>query len=231
MTKHPSQYALEAYFVGEGDAETAAHIEQCAHCQGRLTELQTLRSHDLDAEPPAIFFERPAIRSAFEQQARPVRRTVVRRWSTWAAVSGIFAVAMVVYFLVTPRISMDAFSDKILIKGEQMQLTVLRNRGTYQSQHQGHVLVRAGDQLRIRVRLGRATRLSAGVLTQDQTWMALATDVAYPAGEHFIHDDALVVDAPPSEGTIIVGRPDMVSQARRDGRYNGLTKMEIRPLP
>ena len=231
MTEHPSQFTLEAYFVGEVDAETSTHIEQCTHCQRRLAELNILRSNDLEAEPAAAFFERPMIQAAFEEQATSQGRSRKSIWSAWLVASGILAAAIMAYVAVIPGVTVETVSDQIVMKGEQVELMVLRSRGAHQTQHQGHVVVQAGDRLRIRVRVGQPTRLSAGVLTEDQSWIALATDTAYAAGEHFIHDDALVVDGPSSGGTIFVGRPELVSQARRNGRYHRLTKLDIRPRP
>ncbi|MEE2788049.1 MAG: hypothetical protein VX589_11970 [Myxococcota bacterium] len=227
MNEHPSNFALEAYFVGEADPVIADHIQHCEHCQRRLAELGLIRSADLDAEPPAAFFERPAMQAAFSEQGGARTRSGFGRWFVWLVGTGI-AVAAAAIIWATPQVQPTGqVADQVLMKGAAMTVSVVRDRRGTQSSHETRVPVRPGDRLRIQVRLTHPMRLSAGILTSDQQWLALTSDTPYLAGTHFLHEDALVIDQNPTRGELIVGSPEAVAEGRRTGRYLNVERVLI----
>jgi hypothetical protein len=49
---HPSAIDLAAWFDGEGDRDTGAHVDDCERCQRQLDDLARLRSHIRSAPLP-----------------------------------------------------------------------------------------------------------------------------------------------------------------------------------
>ena len=231
MNDHPSQFALEAHFVGETDDGITAHISTCTYCQGRLKNLESERSAHLDAESASAFFQRPVIQAALFQEGTTARTGPLARWTLWLTSTLAIAAAAIVYMVVSPHTANERSTDRVLLKGQVVHLSVLMDRDGRQTEHQGDVSVRPGDRLRFRIQLGHSVRLSAGILTHDRQWLELTRDTAFSAGTHFLHNDALRIDESPTQGKVYVGRPERIQQARQTGQFNGLTSMTVRTLP
>ena len=88
MTEHPSQFALEAYAVGEVDPSVDAHVRDCSVCQGYVRELLDERSAFLNAHPAASFLDTAPIREAFAEVSSPPGSALVAESQTMVANGG-----------------------------------------------------------------------------------------------------------------------------------------------
>ena len=73
MARHPASQELAAFFDGEGDRETSAHVEGCTRCKAKVDELRRLRAHIRSAPLPDPLEPAPPQLTSVATAGRPSR--------------------------------------------------------------------------------------------------------------------------------------------------------------
>jgi hypothetical protein len=107
-----------------------------------------------------------------------------------------------------------------------MQLAVVRERGGGQARFSSAVRVRPGDRLRVEVALDREQAILGAVLGDDGTYLELMPLAVRGPGTHFSERSAKV-DASPTFGTIVIGPPEAIAQARESRRFVGVASLRV----
>ena len=232
--QHPSRARLEAYFVGESNnedkKELAEHLGRCEQCQAYLNTLAQERRDFLKTESAQVFLSRPRLKKTLEDKSIAgwwalTRRSIVHRFVFGGA--GVAALAGVIVF-VSLRDATDATVGgeiqglEVRSKGHSsFRLVIQRRRQPIGiTLHREQVTIRAGDQLQLELHTNQSRVLSAGLLTDDGSWVELAFHQKFSPGRSRVGYEALEVDSAPSGGWFIVGAPDAVEQVRRTQELN-----------
>ena len=234
---HPSSIDLEAFACGETTASVSGHLDDCAACAAFVERLRGA----LSAGPSRAKAEETVARAARREPgphpacAESVARTSARR-AWWGRTASVIAVPLAVaaallLFLKSPGspgllpgpssapqptsepTTAQTTAPDTTFKGG-IQVAVIRERAGEQVRFTGTVRVRPGDRLRVEVALDREQAILAAVLGDDASWLELMSEGVRQPGTHF-SEKAARVDASPLRGTILVGSPDVVAQARQ----------------
>ena len=107
-----------------------------------------------------------------------------------------------------------------------MQIAVVRERGGAQARFSSTVRVRPGDRLRVEVALDHEQAILGAVLADDGSYLELMPQAVRGPGTHFSERSAKI-DAAPTRGTIIIGRPEAVARARETKSFDGVTTLRV----
>jgi hypothetical protein len=215
---HPNAVALEAFALGETPSGVADHVASCAACGAYVTRTRDLlataevKPAPLPPSPPSRLRAATPVVLTFAVAAALLlafrRSPDAREPAPRAEASASPPAAGSVVALATE-------APETRFKGG-MSVAVVRERGPGQARFTGAVRVRSGDRLRVEVALDRSEAILGAVLGEDGSWLELLTEGARDAGTHLSERSARV-DASPTRGTIVVGRPEDVRRARKAG--------------
>lgn len=107
-----------------------------------------------------------------------------------------------------------------------MQVAVVRERGGAQARFSSTVRVKPGDRLRVEVALDHEQAILGAVLADDGSYLELMPQAVRGPGTHFSERSAKI-DAAPTRGTIIIGRPEAVARARETKSFEGVTTLRV----
>jgi hypothetical protein len=107
-----------------------------------------------------------------------------------------------------------------------MQVAVVRERGGAQARFSSTVRVKPGDRLRVEVALDREQAILGAVLADDGSYLELMPQAVRGPGTHFSERSAKI-DAAPTRGMIIIGKPEAVARARETRSFNGVTTLRV----
>jgi len=196
---HPPLFELEAHHVGEGRAETAAHLAGCAPCRAYLDELATGAAAFATTARPEEFVRAVA--------ARGERRRVAWRWLLPAlALAGAAGL-----WLLVPR-APERAADVILEKGAPRVTVILLHEGQ-QTRHSDAVDGQPGDSVRVELALVAPRELEVVLLEEDGTLTPLSPPRRFEAGTHLLQP-AFSFDARPTRARLLVGPPAGVARVR-----------------
>ena len=242
---HPNALALEGHALGDAEASVAEHLAACEACRAYVARVQGVME---DAAPVVPRFEaREAEVVALPE--RPRSAGGPGRFRGAAPIVVLFAAAAIVLLATAPKPLASAPAapaeptvDRLLMAQNDpppedpatrfkggLSLAVVRERGADQARFTGSVRVRSGDRLRLEVALDRSEAILAGVLGEDGSWLEVMAEGPRAAGTHLAERSARV-DATPTRGVFVVGRPEDVARARELGdpkRVPGLKTLTI----
>jgi hypothetical protein len=107
-----------------------------------------------------------------------------------------------------------------------MQVAVVRERGGSQARFSSTVRVKPGDRLRVEVALDHEQAILGAVLADDGSYLELMPQAVRGPGTHFSERSAKI-DAAPTRGTIIIGKPEAVARARETKSFEGVTTLRV----
>jgi hypothetical protein len=107
-----------------------------------------------------------------------------------------------------------------------MQVAVVRERGGAQARFSSTVRVKPGDRLRVEVALDHEQAILGAVLADDGSYLELMPQAVRGPGTHFSERSAKI-DAAPTRGTIIIGKPEAVARARETKSFEGVTTLRV----
>jgi hypothetical protein len=107
-----------------------------------------------------------------------------------------------------------------------MQVAVVRERGGSQARFSSTVRVKPGDRLRVEVALDHEQAILGAVLADDGSYLELMPQAVRGPGTHFSERSAKI-DAAPTRGTIIIGKPEAVARARHTKSFEGVTTLRV----
>lgn len=221
--QHPSSLALEAIAVGESPPpEVGAHVERCDEC-ARFVE----RARGLAGGEPRRDLDALLERLSPKDQVSPT--TPPRRlWLVGATIAPPLAAAALLFLLLrsphqeilppvepTPTTEPSptpTSTDETTFKGG-LQIAVIRERLGSQARFTGHVMIRPGDRLRVEVSLDREENVEAAIIADDASFLELMAPLRRRPGTYF-GDKSARVDDTPMRGTIVVGAPEAIANAR-----------------
>ena len=178
--------------------------------------------------------------------ARPRRPALEGVRGRWLAVAGpvaasLAAALLLVLFVRTPATTVPSApvlppstastastadpSPETTFKGD-IQIAVIREREGEQARFTGKVEVKPGDRLRVEVALDRQQAIASAVLGDDGSWLELMSEEVLPPGTHF-SDRTARVDSSPLHGTILVGSPESIAQARFSRRFDEVPSIRV----
>jgi hypothetical protein len=221
---HPPAIKLDAIAAGDADAQAALHLETCEACRAYVDALRA----------GAEGFR--AKKSASEFAAAVQRRSESRAPAKvlWLFAPAVVAAAAVVLWLRAPlrggevgRLPSPAPTAEgaARFKGET-SVAVVRERDGHQERIVGPFGVRAGDRIRVEVAVDREGPITAGLLSDDATWIPLLAPAALEAGTHY-SELAAHFDDTETRATLLVGTPDAVQRARETKRFDGVIAWRV----
>jgi hypothetical protein len=217
---HPNAVVLEAFALGETPSGVADHVAACAACSGYVARTRDLvegaerKVAPMPASPPSRL--RAAVPVAFTFAVAAALLLAFRR-APDARAPDARGLALPAATSAAPpeAVALATETSGTRFKGG-MSVAVVRERGGEQARFTGAVRVRSGDRLRVEVALDRSEAILGAVVGEDGSWLELLTEGARDAGTHLSERSARV-DASPTRGTIVVGRPEDVRRARATG--------------
>jgi hypothetical protein len=227
MSEHPDSARLEEMAAGNADAETAAHVNECAACAAYVTSLATQAKAFAAREDAAAFMAKVVAKSRALPQA-PSRASA--KWGRVMWIAAPLAAAAALLLLVRSP-AHDGDRDRepsatsARFKGG-VELAVVRERDGHQDRAAGEVRVRRGDRLRLEVSLDEERPIAAGILEIDGTWTPLFVPTVLEAGVHFSPEAARWSDDPKS-GWILAGAPEEVDRARASKDFTKVSVLRI----
>ncbi len=248
---HPSSLDLEAFATGDASPMVASHLGACTQCAAFVDRLKGALStgpsrSDIaariaraaaNASPPPTA-PRPSPRGADRAVAQRSRFFKVAPAAATLAAAAVFLLVMrrdrawvtnapvsTSQTSETPHVATETTTSDTTFKGA-VQTAVIRERGGEQSRFTGEVTVRTGDRLRLEVALDREQLIVAAVVGDDGSWVELMVEGVRSSGTHF-SEHSVRVDSSPTRGTILVGAPDAVKQARQTKRFENLVAIRV----
>lgn len=222
MADHPSPVTLEQWQVDRADAEITRHVETCDACRQYVADLDRARHSFLLREQPEDFVRR--VRQA--ETAEPRRPGRLAWWMMAPAAGVALVLALVVLLLPGTRTTEEA---RMRLKGEPQLAVILLRQGA-QTRHTGALTLMARDRLRVELTLPSRQTLTVGIFERGKRWLPLVEEETLEAGVHHLQQ-SLLVDAQPTAGWIVAGRPDavreVVSRQRIDG-ISGVISLRLR---
>lgn len=236
---HPNALALEGHALGEVEASVTEHLAACEACRAYVARVRGVME---EASPVVPRFEAEVVALA-DRRSAPEETTRLRGA---APLLVLFAAAAAVLLatagprpgsptpvasapVAPPTAPPTATAERLLMARNEpsaeepstrfkggLSLAVVRERGADQARFVGSVRVRSGDRLRLEVALDRSEAILGGVLGEDGSWLEVIPEGTRPAGTHLAERSARV-DATPSRGVFLVGRPEDVARARALG--------------
>jgi hypothetical protein len=237
MTGHPNALRLEALAAGDSDDGAASHVSACAACSGYVQRLRREASQFAASGPPAAEFLAGVRLRAEHSADRPAPRA---RWPrvTWAV--PLLAAAAAVALFVRMRHDIDptgktAGSAPVgsehtttRFKGA-LPIAVIREREGRQERLTTSVDVTAHDALRLELAVDVKRTLTAGLLSDDGSYLELLAPTQLEPGTH-LSEQAARFDAHPSAGWLIAGEPADVARARR-GQRDRVSALRVNVTP
>jgi hypothetical protein len=251
---HPNSIDLEAFACGDEVRSVAEHVDGCADCSafieraraqitlGRPTPSEAKQKLEaLAARDVPHLADR-----ASEPAATPAPRTRWRPWSSGGVVVTSLAAAAALVLLLQGRSTRDVLlppptpttsapttpaspptvpDPGTTFKGG-VQLAVVRERDGEQVRSTGTVRVRPGDRLRVELGLDREQPVVGAVLADDASWFELMPEGLRGPGVH-LSEHSVRIDSTPMNGTLVVGPPDAVAQARKTKLWDNVVTLRI----
>ena len=250
MTDHPSQFALEAYAVGEANPEVENHLRTCRQCRDYVQELLLERSVMMNEIPASTFLNTPSIQAAFATHESPRRRSrwfELRFWLPTLAT----ACAVIIWMNIgrvhvepepapiiglqdgqdIPNGPLGRMQNDIRLKGGPIRVEVSRLRDGTVQRFFNDFSVRKGDRLSIALHLGQANTLDV-VLHDEITgqWIQLATDQAFSVGRTDITSDtSQEVTDQRTRAQILVGSSEDLKRVRAGDHVDAVKRIQITP--
>lgn len=232
MTIHPASYRLDALLLGTSDAETSAHVSECAECTEYLAKLESAMhasSPENEAADTDAFMAKLAKRGSEPQPGTVRRLRAIPRALPYASVIVALAAAIFLYVRAVPHVANPPEEvdgpNAVRFKGG-MQLAVVRDRNGVQERFTDVALIQSGDRLRAEIATDHEGPIEIGILQTDGAYLPLLAPTALPLGTHF-SDRAAKVDDHASPGWVIAGHPDEVKRARET---KDLSRVRVIPI-
>jgi hypothetical protein len=253
-TEHPAPARLEALAAGDEDASARQHVASCAACGEYVAVLQRQAlafAQRPDAEGPlrrAIAKAEEHPHEGAEKEAhgpRPRRAPdhvlVVLAAPLVAAAAVLVLVLGRAHPIPTDPRPPTALAPQPFPPGEgppasdmrfkgALSVAAIRDRGGHQERLAGPFGVRAGDAVRIEVSVDHEGPITAGLLTDDGTWVVLLAPALLAKGTHDSEQSARF-DATPTRAVLLVGDPAAVQRARQTRDFSGLVAWKVTPEP
>jgi len=231
-TPHPPAPRLEAVAAGDEAGAIAAHLEACEACAAYVSRLEREAAAFRARVDPAAFVEGIRARAATSERRRRVR--VV--WLVGPVVAA--AAAVLLWLRASPDGRMSTLStgapssappgDVARFKGG-LSVAAIRERGGRQERLIGPFEVQHSDRIRIEIAVDREEPVTAGLLSDDGTWILLQSPAALSIGTHY-SDLAARFDDTPTDALLLVGSPAEVEHARRTRNFEDVVAWRVKSV-
>jgi hypothetical protein len=224
---HPPAPRLEAVAAGDEPGPIAAHLEACEACAAYVSRLEREAAAFRARVDPAAFVEAIRARATTSEGGRGA--TVV--WVVGPVVA--VAAAVLLWLRVSPAVhtsprasSSAPSSDVARFKGG-LSVAAIRERDGRQERLTGPFEVEPSDRIRIEIAVDREEQVTAGLLSDDGTWMLLQSPAALSVGTHY-SDLAARFDDTPTDALLLVGSPMEVERARRFRNFEDVVAWRVK---